>query len=272
MTKLQASLDTIDGLSDRRLFVESAKRPDLTHCQSAALSLLHDPNNRGALVGVALSSSSSERNHQASLSPRSAGAALELRPVGVSQSPSNAALGMGAGMDASLSTDLLRNDMERIVVALFATSARDKASAEASFRHSGSLDSMGSMSSSSSSSNPGLAATAASLGALKLSSGRSAAADAHAAHDDDDSQHPLNPLHPLSPSSSGSNSGFLSPLAPPSPVSSSDPQSPATSSSQPPVSLITANERRRMLAMLDTDAGRQALVKGGALVRRTRSI
>lgn len=53
LSKLSHKLRQVDCYADSKSFVNSAKQPDLTHASSAALSLLHDPTNRGALVGMA---------------------------------------------------------------------------------------------------------------------------------------------------------------------------------------------------------------------------
>jgi hypothetical protein len=267
LTKLQASLDTIDGPSDQRTFVDHLKQPELTHCQSAALSLLHDPNNRGALVGVGAGSKSLEPNRQhdnhSSTLRSAAVASTELKGMEQVSPPSLTSESVPEmGLDASLSTDRLRTDMERIVIALFTTttetsreiSSQSTPETSSSTRHDSSSSSGGRAS-------LGLATVAASLGSQLNITGSASTAAPGSIPGDSDSQHPLNPLHPLSPSSSDSSGATQAPpLAPNGPQTS--PLSLTTTQQQQPkaASLITANERRRLIAMLDSDAGRQALV------------
>ena len=104
LSKLGGYLGSISSSADSAAFIESSRRPEFTHPQSAALSLLHDPNNRGALVN----------GHQRPpLRPSSAPPRKGSRDHEDSDEETNAVV---AG-------DRLRADMDRIVVSLFAASA-----------------------------------------------------------------------------------------------------------------------------------------------------
>mmetsp|Transcript_20644 Transcript_20644/g.24438 ORF Transcript_20644/g.24438 Transcript_20644/m.24438 type:complete len:669 (-) Transcript_20644:123-2129(-) len=106
LSKLSTTLSTINIVSDSKAFVDSAKRPDLTHSSSAALSLLHDPDNRGALIG------------QSALKPtQEKGCEVDSKPIPVeSLNPLSA---VEDDDDGEPSPDHTLASMERIVKALF---------------------------------------------------------------------------------------------------------------------------------------------------------
>mmetsp|Transcript_46810 Transcript_46810/g.94438 ORF Transcript_46810/g.94438 Transcript_46810/m.94438 type:complete len:623 (-) Transcript_46810:88-1956(-) len=112
LKSLAGAVDSISSGADSKAFVAAAQRPDLTHSQSAALSLLHDPDNRGALVGVT-AAAANETRRPTPASPQSSGSG---------HAESSALEEQVAG----LSSDRIRTDVERITVALFAARQLNK--------------------------------------------------------------------------------------------------------------------------------------------------
>ncbi len=99
LVRLKASLGNISSVRDQATFVGTAKRPELTHSASAALSLLHQLDQRGSAAPIASTPSPT----------RPSPAALDTDDDAVSD---------------ALSADRTLHDMERIVIALFAPTVK----------------------------------------------------------------------------------------------------------------------------------------------------
>jgi len=223
LSRLAVTLEAISSSADGKNFIAQTKRPDLVHASGAALSLLHDPSNRGALVGAPATPPSHAPPSHGSTSLLGATRNTRAGSAG-GGGESGADDGDGEGIGAALAGDRVRTDMERVVIALFSAGQTPTRPAQIT------KWSVGSPRDGQPPPSPLIAAEAAESGASAAASPATPAAAAPVA---DLVVDPL--LHPLSV------------LGPASPARYEAPA-------------ITGNEKRRLLAMLDEEVGREAFV------------
>jgi hypothetical protein len=221
LKKLHGALDSISSAADSQAFIQAAQQPDLTHSQSAALSLLHDPDNRGALVGVAASSSSQQQQQQ-----QQQQAAAPPSPRAEASGSSALDRQQGAVVFGS---DRVRTDMERIVVALFAARTVNK------WR----ILQPQSSSDEQQQPQPQLPTPPHSSPVSSLK---------HNGEDSDDAG-----------GGSSSSPPALADIAHPLEMAGGG-GAQSSAADVPVIPLITGNEKRRLATMLETEAGREALV------------